>query len=101
MCGCGIEVRPSSPEYQKQFKPESNSGCCCPGIDSCSKPSKAREGSALWEWEQIHGKLLNTITRELGADGRWHQVITRSACEQTSSRSSRRSCCSLGYKVIR
>lgn len=101
MCGCGITPTESSLERRRFFKPENNTGCCCPGIDSCSKPSKARVDSPLWEWEQIHGKLLNTVTRELGSDGRWHHFITRAPCEVTSTRSSRKGCCSLGYKVIR
>lgn len=99
MC-CG-ETGASSPEYQKRFKPENNSGCCCGGgPDSCDLPSKARSGSALWEWEQQYGKIVNQVTEELGPDGKFHLVHTKTVCEQPVRKRSR-GCCSLSYKIIR
>lgn len=102
MCCCTGNVSAEAPEYGKRFKSENNTGCGCGGgSSSCDTPSRARSGSALWEWEQTYGKVISQITKELGEDGRWKLVHVKTTCPEESTRSSRKSCCSLRYRVIR
>lgn len=98
-CGCDGPT-PAQPEFTKQWKPENNSGCCTHGVDDCDKPSLAREGSALWEWEQVHGKLLETISYRPGSDGRMVQVVEKKPCH-IKPKPRRTDCTSLSYKVSR
>lgn len=100
MSCCGS--RESSPEYNKQFKPENNSGCCN-GKNSpdCDVPSKAIEGSARWEWEQKYGKLVTNIKRKIGPDGRFFLEVIKKPCEKPGNRSERKECCSVRYRVAR
>jgi hypothetical protein len=98
-CGGGDPSR-SAPEYNKRYKAENSAGCCCTGLDNCSKPSKARKGSALWNWEQEHGRLIGTFTEEIAPDGRKRIVFSKTTCAETKSSKSK-TCCSLSYKVTR
>lgn len=99
MC-CGGSPSTEAPEYNKRFKSENNGGCCCKGLDSCDYPSKAREGSPLWEWEQIYGRLIGEFTEEIGPDGRKHMVYRKTTCPEVS-KPRKKGCCSLKYRVIR
>jgi len=90
-----------SPEYNRRFKPENASGCCGGNSPDCDVPSKAVEGSPLWDWEQEHGKLVAHITKKLGDDGRFFLEIERVACGKSSTRQERKGCCSLKYRVVR
>ena len=99
MC-CSGNPSIEAPEYNKRFKLENNNGCCCGGGDDCSRPSKAREGSALWEWEQIYGRIINKITEEHGPDGRLHLVHVKTTCPEVPKTRSK-GCCSVKYRVTR
>lgn len=101
MSCCGSGRNPTSPEYTRRYKPENNAGCGCRGINSCDTPSLAEEGSALYEWEQIYGKLVTTISFQQDAYGRKVQVVTKTPCPKSNSESSTHGCCALRYKVIR
>lgn len=100
MSCCGGDPSIEAPEYGKRFKLENNGGCCRGGASSCDEPSKAREGSALWNWEQKYGKIVNTITEEIGPDGRKHMVHVKEICQQTVKPRSK-GCCSVKYTVNR
>jgi len=90
-----------SPEFNKRFKGENNSGCGVKNSKSCDSPSLAAAGSPRAEWEAVHGKLITHVTRKLGDDGRFFLEIIRIPCEPTSTRKSRHCCCSLRYRVAR
>ena len=98
MVGPSIE----SIEYTRRYKPENNSGCCTGSgtIDDCSMPSKAAEGSALWEWEQRHGRVINKITAERDEDGRFQLVHVKETCPEVVKPRSK-GCCSLNYRITR
>jgi len=98
MC-CG-NTSTESPEYNKRSKPESNNGCCNGGLDSCDNPSKARKGSPLWKWEQIHGRLIGKFTEEIGPDGRIRTIYEKTTCPKVKTKK-RKGCCSLNYRVMR
>lgn len=104
-CGqnCGLSKSENSPEYQKDFKAENNSGSCgCGnGDNDCSTPSNAREGSPLWEWEQIYGKLVTYFTKEFDENGRSYTKIERKPCPKEIKRSGQNRCCSVKYKISR
>jgi len=99
MC-CSRNLSTEAPEYNKRSKPESNNGCCNGGLDSCDYPSKARKGSPLWEWEQIHGRLIGKFTEETGPDGRIRTIYVKIICPEVKKRKSK-GCCSLSYRAIR
>lgn len=94
---------PHSIEYTRQYKPQSNIGCGCGGRDagSCKTPSLAPVGSPLYEWEQIYGKLVETVTWELNEWGDRVQVVTKTPCPPSNLKSSSTICRSLRYKVTR
>ena len=88
-------------EYTRRYKPENNGGCCRGGsTTSCDDPSKATEGSALWEWEQRYGNIINKITEEHGPDGRLHLVHVKTTCPEVPKTRSK-GCCSVKYRVTR
>lgn len=100
MCCCGF-LSENSPEYNKRYKPESNSGCCKGGgADNCSQPSKAANGSPLWNWEQKYGKLVDTVYQKLGEDGRFYLFHEKTACQKVVNKK-KNGCCSMKYKIIR
>lgn len=100
MC-CGSNVLSTeSPEYTKKYKPESNTGCCRGNSNDCDSPSKAREGTPLWEWEQTHGRVIGVFTEEIAPDGRVRVVYSKSTCPKTKEKK-KKGCCSLRYSVIR
>lgn len=101
MTCCSTTPSRYSPEYHKLFKPENNSGCCCSGNDDCTTPSRAKEGSPLWKWEQIHGKLITIFTTLSDANGHIHTEIERKPCPLTPTRKKRSDCCVLTYRVTR
>ena len=104
MCGCSGNlgnISTEAPEYNKRFKSENNGGCCYPRqADTCSNPSKATEGSVLWSFEQIYGKVLNSVTQEIGENGRFHLVHTKTLCPEVKNRRNK-GCCSVKYRVSR
>lgn len=89
-----------SPEYRKFFKPENNVGC---GVRSlgCDTPSLAMEGTPRYEWEQIHGKLVTTLTYSQDAQGHPVTLIERHPCPQEERSQRHPTCCSLKYSVVR
>lgn len=104
-CGFGCGGGPSrySPEYYRPYKPTNNAGCACSGNDrnSCDRPSLAKEGSPLWEWEQIHGKLITKITYSQDDQGHRIVLIEKTTCPPKVESPSRHGCCSVGYRVNR
>jgi hypothetical protein len=97
---CNGNPSVEAPEHNKRSKPENNNGCCCGGGDDCSRPSKARKGSPLWNWEQEHGRLIGVFTEEIGSDGRKLVVYSKTTCPETKTQK-RKGCCSLRYRVLR
>jgi hypothetical protein len=102
MCGCtdGINISTEAPEYNKRFKPENNKGCCCQGLDDCDTPSRAVEGSPLWKWEQLYGRLIGQFVEETAPDGRKRMVYVKTTCPE-SEKPKKNGCCSLNYRVQR
>jgi hypothetical protein len=101
--GCGITTK-YQPEFYRRWKPESNAGCCCGGPDrnDCDKPSLARVDSPLWEWEQVYGKLVETITYVSDDQGHTVQKVEKHPCGPTTvSPKSRHGCCVMKYRVNR
>ncbi len=105
MCGqgCGGPSKDSL-EFTRRWKPENNNGCGCSGSgrNDCSKPSIARVGSPLWQWEQIYGKLITKIIHTQDEDG--HDIVTieKTPCPlPETTRPSRNGCCSFVYRVKR
>lgn len=98
---CGPGPSEYSPEHNKVFKFENNAGCCCSGNGDCDTPSRAREGSPLWKWEQIHGKLVTIFTTLSDVNGHSYVQIERKSCPASQTRSRRTDCCSIRYRVIR
>jgi hypothetical protein len=102
--GSGCEPNEFQPEFAKQWKRESNSGCCSNGADrnDCNKPSFAQAGSPLANWEAIYGKLVTRITYEKDVlTGHESQKIEKIACKNEVSRPSRHGCCSFSYRNVR
>jgi hypothetical protein len=100
--GCGDWPNEHQPEFKRQWKPENNSGCSCSNDrNSCKTPSLAKKGSPLWEWEQIHGKLITTVTFEQNAEGRMVQKVVKTACPIEVKHTSRHGCCTVRYRVNR
>lgn len=100
-CGsCGF-VTEFQPEYTRRYKPENNTGCCGRAPDDCSQPSRAMKDSPRWLWEQEHGKIITTVTMEIGSDGRFHQVITKEICPTSTGTQRQQRCCALRYTVPR
>lgn len=92
----------SSIEFIRRFKPENNTGCCCGGhSNDCNKPSLAREDSALWQWEQIHGRLITTVTSIQDESGHTVQVVKKTVCPLKTTETRRKACCSFGYRILR
>jgi hypothetical protein len=80
-----------SPEYNKKWKPENNSGCSCGGKSlGCNNPSLALTDSPRWQWEQVHGKLVTNFTWENDDNGHIVMKITRTPCPKTSPQTSKR-----------
>lgn len=89
----------SSLEFTRRKKPESNNGCGCGrAANTCDTPSYALEGSALYNWEQIHGKLVTNIRMELNSEGRWIQVIEKKPCPLENKTKSH-GCCLFTYRT--
>jgi hypothetical protein len=100
--GCGGVLSEFSPEFTRQWKPQNNSGCGCGGDrNDCSKPSLARPGSPLAEWEAIYGKLITTVTVEQDGNGRMFQVVVKTACPLKDIKPKKVTCCSARYRVVR
>ena len=91
----------SSPEHGKYFKAENNDGCGCGGDSGCNTPSRAREGTPRWEWEQIYGKLVTYFRKEADANGHTYIHIERLTCPVETKRPRQNACCALRYKVSR
>ncbi len=89
-----------SPEFTRQFKPENNAGCGVKDTNECDDPSLAREDSALWNWEQEHGRLI-TEAKMIYIDGRSTIIFQKIACPKPVTKSGPASCCSFRYKVTR
>lgn len=105
-CGVGCSGGPTrfSPEYTRQWKAQNNAGCACSGTDrnNCDKPSLAKVGSPLWEWEQIYGKLTTRIIHTQDDQGHSLVTIEKIPCPvRISTKSSRHGCCSASYRVNR
>jgi len=99
---CGSNDNPNRPEHKRFFKPENNNGCGCGGGNgNCDTPSLAKEGTPLWNWEQIYGKLVTTITFEQDEWGRTVQKVEKKPCGLPPVKSRNQRCCSLRYKVVR
>ncbi len=100
-CGCTFQTVPGSLEFQRRYKPENNSGCCCTTTGDCSTPSRAVEGSPRADWEAIYGKLVTTITQTFDAQGHNVWLIERTACPIETVLNEKPACCSFRYKVVR
>jgi hypothetical protein len=104
-CGAGCNGGPSrfSPEHKMVWKAQNNSGCSCSssGLNDCDKPSFAKEGSPLWEWEQIYGKLVTRITKTQDENGHETVLIEKIPCPKPVETNSRYGCCSFTYRVNR
>lgn len=96
----GCTPKESSPEYNKRFKPENNSGCGIKDPETCDTQSLATEGSALFEWEKKHGRVI-TETKMVHIDGRSTIIFRKIVCPKTVKKSGPASCCSFKYKIIR
>jgi len=90
-----------SPEYDRQFKFENNAGCCCDNNGDCDTPSRAKEGSPLWKWEQVHGKLITVFTMLSDTNGHSYTHIERKVCPLSKPKRQRKDCCVLKYRVVR
>jgi hypothetical protein len=90
-----------SPERNKRFKPENNAGCGVYDPETCDKPSLAPEGSALYEWEKIHGRVITVVEYALGEDGRFAHTLEKTLCPLPVEKSGPVRCCSFRYKVVR
>lgn len=90
-----------SPEFNKKFKPENNAGCGASDPETCDTPSIAREGSALWEWEKEHGRVVTLVRLVLGADGRSFEEFVKAVCPLPIVKSGPVRCCALRYKVVK
>lgn len=102
--GCNGEPSRFSPEYNKQWKAQNNAGCACSGTDrnNCDKPSTAKEGSPLWEWEQIYGKLITKIIHTQDDQGHRITTIEKIPCPvKIPDSPNRHRCCSVSYRVNR
>lgn len=97
-CCTGNFLSVQSLEYQRRYKYENSAGCCPHGPNTCSTPSLAEEGSALWNWEQIYGKLITNITFEQDETGRMVQRVEKIPCGIEIKRKKHR-CCSFRYKI--
>ena len=100
-CGCTFQTVPGSLEFQRRYKPENNSGCCCTNTGDCTVPSRAVDGSPRANWEKIYGKLVTTITETQDAVGHPVTEIVRTGCGVTTTLNEKTACCSLRYKVTR
>lgn len=97
-CG-GCTPNKSSLEYTRRRKPENSNGCGCGrASNTCETPSYAIEGSALYEWEQVYGKLVTTIKTELNNEGRWVQVVEKKPCEPKVKKD-KNGYCAISYRV--
>jgi hypothetical protein len=96
-CGAGR----FSPEYTKKQKPQNHNGCCCSGgnNNSCDTPSSAPVGSPLYNWEQIHGKLITNVTFVQDEFGHKIQVVEKIPCPIKSKPKKSTGCCSLRYRT--
>lgn len=100
VAGCSNPGR-WSPEFKKVYKAENTAGCCCNGSgrNDCEKPSLARPGSPLWEWEKNHGKLITKIIHTQDDQGHTITRILKTTCPIKTERPSRFGCCSLTYRT--
>ena len=98
---CGSNDNPNRPEHQRFFKPENNNGCGCGHSGGCDTPSLAKEGTPLWIWEQIYGKLVTTVTFEQNEWGHTVQKVEKKPCGLPAAKNRTQRCCSLRYKVVR
>lgn len=94
-----FEPNPSQPEYYRRFKPENNRSGGFRDSGSCDTPSMALKGSALYEWEKIHGKLITTITYVQNECGRTIQVVEKKPCPPEPQEPRVRRCTAVRYKV--
>lgn len=103
-CGIGCTPNEYQPEYRKQWKAENNVGCCSNGSarNDCTKPSLARPGTPLAEWEAVYGKLITRITYVSDDQGHTTQVVEKVPCgPEAPVRPSRHGCCSFSYRAAR
>jgi hypothetical protein len=91
-----------SPEHTRRFKPENTRGCCGNGAnEGCNTPSRALEGTPLWEWEQVHGKLVTYFALRSDENGHTYKLVERIPCPVETRKTYESSCCSVRYKVVR
>lgn len=90
-----------SPEFNAQFKPENNAGCGVSDPETCDTPSIAKEGSPLFEWEKIHGRVVTLVRLVLNDEGRIFEEFVKAVCPKTVKKSGPVRCCALRYKVPR
>jgi hypothetical protein len=91
----------SSIEYTRRRKPENNQGCGCGNVENtCETPSQALEGSPLYEWEQIYGKLVTTVKMERNPEGKMVQVVEKKPCPP-KSKPHTYGCTSTTYRINR
>jgi hypothetical protein len=95
-----LDKTESSPEFDRQYKPENCAGCGLKDTNVCEDPSLAREGSALWKWEQEYGRLITTA-KMIHIDGRSTIIYQKTPCPIPVKKSGPASCCSFRYKVTR
>ena len=103
-CGVGCSGGPTrfSPEYTRQWKPENNAGCACSNRqNTCGTPSLAKEGSALWNFEQTYGKVVTKITLRQDEFGHTVQIVEKTLCPIEPERPTRAACCSVRYRTNR
>lgn len=96
MCGTGNGRY--SEEFYRRRKPENHAGC---GVrnSGCGDPSRAYEGTPLWDFEQKYGKIVTEVTWNLNESGRKEQKIVKKICPKETDHTYKSECCSLRYRV--
>lgn len=89
----------NSPEFNKQFKSENNAGCGVSDPETCETPSIAKEGSALFEWEKEHGRVVTLVRLVLNDEGRIFEEFVKAVCPKKVVKSGPVRCCAFRYKV--
>ena len=99
MCCYSCGPYKNSLEFQRRYKPQNNKSCGCVGPNNiCGEPSSAIEGSPLYNWEQIYGKLIKNITYEQSPNGKLIQIVKKTTCP-IIKKNRNVSCCSINYTI--
>lgn len=102
MSCCGQSPSKGSIEFERRYKPENNNGCGCGNVNNdCNAPSRALEGSSVWNWEQKYGKIVVTVTQVQDEQGHTVQIVEKTPCPIVSDKKHTHGCCSVRYKIVR